>query len=47
MKDRIEIFKQCIEGTKYIHSKKLMHQDMKPGNIANPSLLSSTKGYDN
>jgi len=32
--DRVIILKQCIEGIEYIHSKHLMHRDIKPGNLA-------------
>lgn len=30
---RINILYQCIDGLAYIHEKKLMHRDIKPGNI--------------
>lgn len=33
IQDRIVVFRQCLEGIAYIHSKKLMHRDIKPGNI--------------
>ncbi len=33
VQDRLVIFKQCVDGIAYIHSRDLMHRDIKPGNI--------------
>ncbi|CAF9908191.1 MAG: hypothetical protein ALECFALPRED_004346 [Alectoria fallacina] len=29
-----KLFRQCLEGTEYIHSKDVIHRDIKPGNLA-------------
>ncbi|XP_056423402.1 interferon-induced, double-stranded RNA-activated protein kinase-like isoform X2 [Hyla sarda] len=31
--ESLDIFRQIIEGVSYIHSQKLIHRDLKPGNI--------------
>ncbi|KAI9758644.1 MAG: hypothetical protein M4579_002955 [Chaenotheca gracillima] len=37
-KDRVLVFKQCLEGVAFLHRKGLMHRDLKPGNIAMASI---------
>lgn len=32
-KDKWDVFRQCLEGIEFLHSKGLVHRDLKPGNI--------------
>ena len=31
--ENLDIMKQIIEGLSHIHSKKIIHRDVKPGNL--------------
>ena len=44
----LNIFKQIVEGLEHIHSKKIIHRDVKPGNIfiANDGTVKVVKKWE-